>query len=121
MIASNPMTPPDVVAMRKRKGWKPDAQGRLTFRPRGLYGSAFVVETVEQLEQIEKFERTKMIWTVVVVGAVLGSVFTMQSEDSMGAAFGALVVVLALVAGLVGYVLIGGSRIVTQTSMHPRP
>ncbi len=89
------MTPPDVLAARKRAIWKPDAQGRLIFRPRGLYGSAYVVETAEQLRQVERFERAKLTWQVILAGAVLGSVFTTQSDDtSQAMAIGEVVVVL---------------------------
>ncbi len=118
---SDPKTPHEVLARCKRKGWKPDAQGRLIFRPRGLFGSGYVVETGEQLDRIEKFERTKITLMVVVGGAAIATVLPFQSDANEGAVIGGLVVVLALVAGLVGYALIGGSRIVTGTAMRALP
>lgn len=116
---TDPTTPPDVLAKRKRKGWKPDARGRLIFRPRGLYGSAYVVETGQQLDRIEKFERIKATAMVVVAGAAIAT--ALQSDADEASVIGGIVVVLALVAGFVGYALTAGSRIVTSTAMNQLP
>lgn len=121
MPVTDPMTPPDLLAQRKRTGWKPDAQGRLVFRPRGVSGPGYVVETAEQLQRAERFQGTKLTWGVVTVGAAMGSILTMQSSDDLGSAIGSVAVVLALTAGLVFHSLTSGWRVVTQTAMRPLP
>ena len=117
---AGPTTPPEVLARRKRKGWRPDAQGRLMFRPGGLLGRPYVVETAEQLDRIEAYERRKIVAMPVIAGAVLAAAFSLDSDTaSVGEAIGMLVVILALVAGLLVYSLLGGSRIVRDTAMRP--
>ena len=116
---TDPITPPDVLTMNRRAGWKPDPQGRLVFRTGLLGGGNYVVETGKQLNQIKSYERNKNILTVVVVGAAFGAFITMQPEDaSVSAAVGSGVIVLVLVAVLIGYMLKGSRRIVADTAMR---
>jgi len=117
---ADPVTPPDVLTMNRRTGWKLDPQGRLIFRTGTLGGGNYVVETGEQLNRIKVYERYKNILTVIVTGAVVGAFVTMQPEDaSVSAAIGSVVIVLALVAVLLGYMIKGSRRIVSDTAMRP--
>lgn len=121
MTATNPTTPPDVLAMNKGRNLKPDAQGRLIFRPRGVAGPGFVVETVDQLRRAEWFHSIKLTLGTITVGAALGSVLTMQGSDDLASATGSVAVVLILAAVLVYYSIAGWRRIVAQTAMRPLP
>lgn len=120
-FANDPITPPDVLALRTRKGWKPDAQGRLTFRPASLFGPSYVIETAEQLKRVERYERSKLIGVGWAGAAVAGLTFSLSDDASLFQAFGTLAIILVLVVGLLAYMLMGGRRIVTQTAMRARP
>ena len=115
------MTPPDVLAMHKGRNLKPDAQGRLIFRPRGVAGPGYVVETVDQLRRAERFHATKLTLGVITAGAALGSVLTMQGSDDEGRAIGSVAAVLLLAAVLVYHSVFAWRRVVTQTAMRPLP
>ena len=121
MMATDPMTPPDVLAARTSKGRKPDAQGRLIFRPFGLFGSAYVIETAEQLARVERFERNKIIGAGWVGAVVVGLTLSLSDDASLFQAYATLVIVVAVVGGTLGYALANGRRIVKQTAMRPRP
>lgn len=121
MTAIDPITPPDVLAMNKGRNLNSDAQGRLVFRPRGVAGPGFVVQTVDQLRRAERFHATKLTLGTITVGAALGSVLTMQGSDDLARATGSVAVVLLLAALLVYHSVAGWRRVVTQTNMRPLP
>ncbi len=118
---TDPMTPPEVLAMRKGNSLKPDAQGRLIFRPHGVVGPGYVVENVEQLRRAKRFHAIKLTLGTITVGAALGSVVTMQESDDLARATGAVAVVLLLAAVLVYHSVAGWRRVVSQTAMRPLP
>lgn len=119
MTASNePITPNEILTQRKQKSWKPDAAGRLLFRSKGLFGAAYVVETIDQLSRVEAYNGTKNTLMVIVAGTALGTTFFMKSDASLWEAFGRLFVVAILVVALVLYSAVGGSRLVLRTGMR---
>ena len=107
--------------MNKGKNLKFDAQGRLIFRPRGVAGPGFVVETVDQLRRAERFQATKLTLGTITVGAALGSVLTMQGSNDLARPTGSVAVVLMLAAVLVYHSVAGWRRVITQTAVHPLP
>ena len=119
MTATDPITPPDVLAMNKGSNLKPDAQGRLIFRPRGVAGPGYVVETVDQLRRAERFHAIKLTLGTITVGAAVASMWTMQGSDDLGRATGSVAVVLLLAAILVYHSVAGWRRIVARTAMRP--
>ena len=121
MTATDPMTPPDVLAMHKGKTLKPDAQGRLIFRPRGAAGPGYVVETVDQLRRAERFHAIKLTLGTITVGAAIGAMLTMQGSDDLTRATGSVAVVLILAAVLVYHSVVGWRRVVARTAMRPLP
>ena len=116
---TDPMTPPDVLAMNKGRNLKSDARGRLIFRPRGVAGPGFVVETVDQLRRAERFHATKLTLGTITVVAALGSVWSMQGSDDLARATGSVAVVLLLAAILVYHSVAGWRRVVARTAMLP--
>lgn len=121
MTATDPMTPPDVLAMNKGRNLKPDERGRLIFRPRGVAGPGYVVENVDQLRRAEAFHRTKLTLGVITVGATIGSISTMQGSDDLARATGSVAVVLLLAAVLVHHSVAAWRRVVARTAMRPLP
>lgn len=119
--ANDPITPPDVLALRKGKNLKPDPQGRLIFRPRGVAGPGYVVENVDQLRRAERFHAIKLTLGTITVGAAIGAMLTMQGSDDEGRAIGSVAVVLILAAVLVYHSVAGWRRVIAQTAMRPLP
>ncbi len=119
--ASDPTTPPDVLALHKVKSLGPDARGRLIFRPAGLFGSVYVIETAEQLARVERFERNKLVGVGWAAAVVAGLTWSLSNDASEFQAIGILVIVTVLVVGSLGYMLARGRRIVTQNAMRRRP
>ena len=117
--ANDPATSPEVLAMRKGKYLKPDAQGRLIFQPRGVASPGYVVENVDQLRRAERFHAIKLTLGVITVGAAIGAMLTMQGSDDLARATGSVAVVLILAAVLVYHSVAGWRRVVTQTAMRP--
>lgn len=121
MTTTDPIAPPDVLATKKSRNLKPDAQGRLIFRPRGVAGPGFLVETADQFRRSERFHAIKLTLGTITVGAALGSVLTMQGSDDLTRATGSVAVVLLLAALLVYHSVAGWQRVITQTAMRPLP
>lgn len=119
--ANDPFTPPDVLTLHKGRNLKPDVQGRLIFRPRGVAGPGYVVENVDQLRRAERFHAIKLTFGMITAGAAMGSVLTMQGSDDEGRAIGSVAVVLILAAILVYHSVAGWRRVVAQTAMRPPP